>query len=361
MARILAGSCATLMAASGIACAGGIERSAQSVAPLFEDGRYLEFSGSIVSPNVSGVGLALTNGQPSGDILPGYLNFGVAYKADIDDRLSYAVILDQPLGANIEYPVSGYFGATSTAELKSTAITGLLKYRIDDNWSVYGGLRAQSLQADVSIPFASYTASTDTDYGWGYVIGAAYEIPEIALRVAATYNSEVDFSVPTVESYASPSPNTEVSAPDSINLEFQTGIAADTLLFGSVRWVDWSEFQLAPFYYTETVERPLVSYGGDITTYTLGLGRRLNETWSVAGILGYETENNTLTTNLGPTDGFWSVGGAATYTRGNMKVTAGLRYIDLGAAQTQVGAPIGGGIFEDNHAIAAGIRIGLKL
>lgn len=365
MAKKLIAAGLMLAGLANAAQAGGIERTAQSVAPLFKEGRYLEFSLSGASPDVSGVqnidiGPFLA-GAESGDILPSFIQLGAAYKADLNDTWSYALIFDQPFGADIAYPGgTGYFAFNSTAELRSYALTGLLQYNMPSNVSVYGGLRFQSLEAEASIPFGSnYTALAERDYGIGYVLGVAYEKPEIALRVSLTYNSEVKHELPTTE-FGVFNSTTTVKTPDSLNLEFQSGIAENTLLFGSIRWVDWSEFTLDPIQWNTlvTMGRPLVSYGGDYTAYTIGLGRRLNENWAIAGTIGYETEINALTTNLGPTDGATSFGLAATYTMENTEITAGIRYIDIGNAGTQVGAPVPGGVFEDNSAIAAGIRIG---
>ena len=68
--------------------------------------------------------------------------------------------------------------------------------------------------------------------------------------------------------------------------------------------------------------------------------RRFNETWSGAVTLGYEPSDGDLTGNLGPTDGMRSIGLAATYTRDNMKITGGIRYVDIGDAATR--PPING-------------------
>jgi len=40
--------------------------------------------------------------------------------------------------------------------------------------------------------------------------------------------------------------NTEVETPESLNLEFQTGVAADTLVFGSIRYARYSDTIVSP-------------------------------------------------------------------------------------------------------------------
>ena len=58
--------------------------------------------------------------------------------------------------------------------------------------------------------------------------------------------------------------------------------------------------------------------------------------------------------NLGPVDGFNAISVGATYSRDNMKITGGVRYVVLGdATTTTIGAN-----FRDNHAFGAGLKIG---
>lgn len=269
---------AALLGSACTAQAGGIDRSGQSILALFESGRYAEFSLGSVSPDTSGNAVAALGGFGSGDMTSSFLQLGAAYKADINDRLSYAIIYDQPFGADVDYPTgTGYFAAYP-AEFESHAITGLLRYKFQNNFSVHGGLRVQSVEATAAVPFvAGYRVSGDRDIGVGYVIGGAYERPDIALRVALTYNSGIKHDVQTSESFGGvpiPGSNTEIETPQSVNLDFQTGIAQDTLLFGGIRWAEWSEFDITPIgYQGATGGASLVSYDNDVFTYTLGVGR----------------------------------------------------------------------------------------
>jgi long-subunit fatty acid transport protein len=353
MRRVLT-TCAALALTAGTAAAGGVERSSQSVAILFEQGSYAELSFGRVSPSVSG-NLAPAPAVRSGDMAPGYNTFSLGYKTDLSDQISMAVILDQPIGADVAYPAgTGYPIAGSTASIDAMAVTGIVRYRFPSNFSVYAGLRVQSASGEVRLAGAlPYTMSTSTETDYGWLAGVAYEKPEIALRVALTYNSAIDHTFTVTENGAPSGPFT-TTVPQSWNLEFQTGIMADTLLFGSIRYVDWTAFEIDPVAYPPPT--PLVSYDDDTTTYTLGVGRRFNDTWSGSISFSHEAGSGPFSGNLGPTDGFTSAQVAAVYTMGNMKITGGLRYIDIGEAQTRIGAvPTN---FSGNHGWAAGLRIG---
>jgi len=372
------GATALLLSAVGsTAIAGGLERSILSVAPLFEDGRYLEFSGSFVLPSLSGDGGTIPPafGGPlpisgnTGNLLENYFTIGAAYKADFNDRLSYALILNQPLGASTEYgtgtsinplDAQNVYGGSS-ASLTSFALTGLLSFDVTDRFKIYGGPVVELLEADASISFLSdYSVVADSSTGFGFVAGAAYSVPDIALRVGLTYRSTIEHELDTAESslaLGAANTQTDIETPQSLTLDFQTGIATDTLLFGQVHWVDWSEFTISPpNYLLLTGGRPLVDYEDDWITYTLGVGRKFSEHWSGAISVTYEPQTSTELTSLGPVDGRYGVNLGATYENDSYKLSGGVNYTVLGNARNVLETDFDGG-----DAFGLGFRIGFKL
>ena len=79
-------------------------------------------------PDVSGTGSALTPtpGAESGDIANNFTQGRLAFKDDINDKLSYALIFDQPYGADVTYDPSTYFASNATAFVDTNTITGIL-------------------------------------------------------------------------------------------------------------------------------------------------------------------------------------------------------------------------------------------
>lgn len=356
MSKSVSGA-AALVFCAGPVLAGGIERSPQSVALLFEPGNAVQFSFGHVSPDLTGS----VGGLGSGDMAPSYSSLALGLKMAVNDRVDLALIFDQSLGADVDYTGAAalYPLVGTTAELDGSEITALLRYRLADRVSVYGGLRMQGIEASLAgLPIppgpVPYTLDVERTQEWGYVLGIAYEIPDIALRVAATYNSAIDHGftgTQTVGGVAVPDTNFTTTIPQSFNLEFQSGIAKDTLLFGSIRWQDWSEFEITPV--VAGTPLTLIDYQSDYVTYTLGLGRRFNESWSGAVTVSHEPATGDIQGNLAPRDGFTSIGLGATYRVQQTEITAGVRYIRLGDATTQnVGAE-----FTDNDAVAVGLRV----
>lgn len=344
--------------AAGAAQAGGIDRSGQSISPIFEEtgenGGYAAFGFGVVSP---------TAGSPNAgsDPLGTYSAFTMAYKQELSDALSLTVIVDQPFGADVNYG-SGPF-AGGGANISTNAITGVLRYTMGNGFSVHGGIRAQEASGAITtvlggVPY-SLTAGSD-DLNFGGLIGVAYERPDIALRVALTYNSAITQKMTGVEGIAA-GPNAgvrtksfDVKFPESWNLEFQSGVAADTLVFGSIRYAEWAGFNMT----TGGVGgAQYVSFNNNSLTYSLGLGRRFNENWSGAVTLGYEKAASAATTTpLAPTAGNRTIGLGATYTQGNTTVTGGVTFGKM-EAQTFNAGPL---VWNNNSVVGAGIKLGFR-
>ena len=377
MKNFLFTSCIATLAA-GAASAGGVERSNQSTAILFEKGDVVQVALTSAQADISGVETEFgpTPGAESGNMTPAYLQYSAAYKADINDRVSYALIVDQPYGANVAYsPDTNYYGAGINATLDAEAVTALIKVTSPKHFSVFGGLRQQSLAANAYLPLPggdSYSANGAEDWGTGWVAGVAWEKPEIAARVALTVNSEIEHELVTNEfgsiTYMGASIDfdetnpTPVTTPRSINLEFQTGIAQDTLLFGSVRKVEWGTFEITPFVYEFGSEgESLVQFPGDTVTYNLGIGRRITDRFSVALNGSYEAPYGGFTSNLGPVDGRTSYGIAATYDMDRVQVAGGIQFVDMGDAQTSLDSTNPTADFTGNSGLGAGIRVTFKL
>lgn len=404
MKKLLLGSAAIAVLGTSVA-AGGIERTQQSTQILYKKGNYVEYSFGQVTPDVTGKDKSQFGGSDIDNVAQQYNIPSFGAKFQLNDQFSVALISDSPYGANTEYgggKTTTAFGGTS-AVADVDALTFIGKYQFNDNVSVFGGLRRQTASGDISLNGLAYTAdnvngipanlvvasltggaiTTATGVGFnydveldsgaanGYVLGAAYEIPDIAFRVALTYNSEITHKLKTQETYnrlaligsnaltlqtLTENSTTEVKTPKSWNLDFQSGVAKDTLVFGSVRWVEHSVFRLDPKLFVDQRDTGLIDFDNTIT-YRLGVGRRFNENFAGQISFAKETAASDLASPLGPTAGFSSVavGGAYTFDNG-LELSGGLNYTWLGDAKAHT-AKVVKATFEDNTAMAAGIKL----
>lgn len=381
LARFGGASLVALLSA-GAAHAAALEQVVPAtIRLLYLDGSYAEVGASFSDPHQSGEGAIIPPGfngptpfpvsGNTGDLFESRWNFSGAYKADINDRVSYALMFDQPYGADTRYgagtfPVllpTGTLYQGSLADMKTYQITGAMSYDVTAAVKVFGGVRAERLDAKAAIPFISgYSVDAGKDWGYGWLLGAAYERPEIALRVAFTYQSRIGHSLDTTESttvLGTAETSTDVDTPQSATLEFQTGVAPGTLVFGSIRWVDWSEFSISPPMYEQVTaltlgaSRPLVDYSDDWWTYTLGLGHQITDRLAGSFSVSYEPSVGGVMTTLGPYDGRTTATAALSYEWGQMTVTGGVTYGKLGDTTNLLATD-----FNDGYVWGAGLRVG---
>ncbi|SHI42122.1 Long-chain fatty acid transport protein [Palleronia salina] len=385
----LFGTVAVLALAPAMAGALGLDRSGQPVTLLFEDGNYAELSFGRVFPSVDGNDVAAFGGSATGEVANNFSQVGLGVKYDLNDQLSFSLNFDQPYGSNVNYPTSSVALGGTRAVVDSRSIQALARYKLNNGFSVHGGLRYQEIQADVTLggaaygPLNGYRAQFDSDGDLGYVLGAAYERPEIALRVALTYFSGTSHDLPTSETLNgvgvgalpaaalglpinpfSTTSVTKVDTPEALNLDFQTGIMEDTLLFGSVRYAWYEDTIVSPTFF-DTIQDGVVD--GDSLTdiddgyaLNIGVGRRFTDKLSGSIAFGYERSGDDLVSPLAPTNGVKSIALGLSYdVTEQFNLSGGVRYAKLGDAMPETGTPdTARANFTDNDVFAVGFSVG---
>ena len=274
-------------------------------------------------------------------------------------------------------------GEGTNVEVRSESITGIIGAKFGQNkeFQVYGGPVAQRIKADVKLRGTAYNAATgytahispDQDYGW--LAGVSYSKPEIALKAALTYRSEIDHSSNIDETYpvvaalggeANQGNKLDITTPKSVNFDFQTGINPTTLATAKVRWVPWSDFAIVPPLYNEVSKRatdddkglPLVSYDDDQWQVELGLAKRVAPALAISGTVGWDSGAGNPVTSLGPIEGYYSAGLGAKYNvTENWAISAGGKYLWFGDAEGQI--PTGDIVsdFESNDGYVLGVKV----
>ncbi len=444
---------AVCAAISSTSFAAALDRSGQSIAAFLQPGNYAEISGSSLHPTVEGKD---KSGHETGDMANSYNFWGAAIKVQPFEKVSLGLVFDEPFGANAEYkgnsdfvskpndvvlsglPVvtgssiisngqlaafglnAGLSGNTEV-EVKSRNISGLVGFQPIKNLNLYGGAAYQEIEGSVRLrgstysAFNGYDADIPTEGEWGWLAGAAYEIPEIALKASLTYRSEVDYdinvreSLPLVTALGAnsvqlggllqqlvaggkipaaqaqaigatlgglagglPGGSTKITTPQSVNFDFQTGIMADTVAFANVRWVEWSKFSIQPAKFGQLskalgplIGKPngfnLVDYSDDQWSANLGLGRKLTDTIGGSFSVGWDSGSGNPVTTLGPTEGYWNVGLALRYSPApQVELSGGVKYFWLGDTKAETGAHSYAGDFNDNDALAFGLKLGYR-
>jgi len=271
----------------------------------------------------------------------------------------------------------------TNVEVRTENVTGILGAKLGTNkeFQIYGGPVAQQVQADVALrgsaygPATGYTAHISSDQDFGWLAGVSYSKPEIALKAALTYRSEIEHNTNIDEQYPlvaalggdpSQGGTIEITTPKSVNFDFQTGINPTTLATAKVRWVPWGDFAIVPPLYNEVSKRAteddkglaLVSYDDDQWVVELGLAKRLSPALAVSGNIGWDSGAGDPVTSLGPIEGYYSVGLGAKYNvTENWAVSAGGKYLWFGDAEGQIPTKQVVSNFEDNDGFIVGVKL----
>lgn len=307
--------------------------------------------------------------------------FSTIGKYQLNERLSvFGGFRMQRVGGEIALNGTAYQGALATAGVTAAhapALTGLTSTILGGALqgdptalaafnAIYtgagspAGLDLASLGAQVGAQSGGiaatggYQLDLEDDWGVGYSVGVAYEIPDIALRAALTYHSEVDHNNVTSESLGGVVTDSTIAffTPQSVNLEFQTGIAENTLLNASLRWTDWGDFDVIP-----------TSLGTDLADlddsyrWSLGVARRFSEEFAGSINVTYEkTGDGSTVSPLGPNDGQVGISIGGRYENDGMTISGGVNYTLLGDANAGVGGQAVAS-FTGSTALAVGLKV----
>lgn len=346
----------------------------------------------------------------------------VSIKSDIGNGLSVGLTNFRSGSIQLQGGASEFKSWVPDAEASVDTTAIMAAYSVNENIDVLFGLSNDRL-SDTTVTTMNGTYNIQGGSANRAVLGASYAIPDIALRVSATYMPSASLTVgssfnetslpattgipttygdlasftakfgptatgaailanalPTVdvdgEAVTFPtgvtahmalagtvnpvaSYDSKVGLPETVILDFQTGIAADTLLFGSVYHAKWGDAQIVSD--TGSAATKISTKFEDSTKYTLGLGRKINDQLSISAT--YAQEDGTGALNSSPftvSNGTKSIALGARYTQGNMTISGGVNMTEVGGVKiTSNGKETGTFIAEygTNRVTAFGLKI----
>lgn len=258
----LRGALAVLVAgASAPAFAGGFSRGTADTDILYEDAAAAVRTGvTYVVP--SSTYSTIAGAQAHDDAFSNnYFVPSFAAKIRLHESFSCAATYAQPFGASATFgdqAQAADFAATRNATINSKFLTH--EYGATCAGKFAAGMGNAYLIGGVFLQTFDYDEPTtlgklhlEDDSAFGYRLGAAYEIPEYALRAQVLYRSEVEhkgdgyFALSNVGAAFFRLPagfSAPVTGggrlPKSLEVSLETGIAEGWLAYGSVKWTDWS-------------------------------------------------------------------------------------------------------------------------
>ncbi|QPC92561.1 OmpP1/FadL family transporter [Mesorhizobium sp. INR15] len=325
--KALLGAGCFSLALIGTAHAGGFSRGTADTDILFEDGNAARAGFTVVVPNRSRNSFA--GGVPvSGYENPTYVIPSLAAKYKVNDALACALTYTTPFGGHSDFTGltigGGHVGfdpTSTTGSSEQKFIThefgGTCAYGFNmgkGRFSLLGGVFYQTLDFDQWVggparPFIFHLE--DGQVGWR--VGAAYEIPEIALRAQVMYRSgtAIDASgdlTLTSGGPGFPNPHAEGHGkfPQSFEAKVQSGVAPGWLAYGSVKWTDWSVMNYVD--YSTPLGPNSLNFlwrdgwtvtGGVAHAFTDSLAGTVSLTWDRGVSTGHDIQSDVWTLGFG--------------------------------------------------------------
>jgi long-subunit fatty acid transport protein len=345
----------------------GLERINIDPSFMFTEGSSAEIGFANISPSLpavqtAGSGFTFTNNV---DVAPSFSALTGSVKTELGENFDLGLFYtNQGNGVGIDYGTIGAeANVTIKADLEIPTLAMIGKYQINDSMSVFVGAKQSTVKKGATLKLGSNTNANplpdvtshwelDKKSGIGAIYGAAYEMPEIALRVILTIEDDIDLAIPaTAKGGAASTGTATASIGDAMSLNFQTGIAEDTLLFGNIRRSSWKDNQVK-------VPTPLgpaqVSSFSDGDSYSLGVGRKISDDLSVSISGFYDGSSGGSVSELAPT------GATKTLSLGGKYAIADNADLSIGGSYSQRGDVLTGtykASLTDSKVISLGAKI----
>ena len=396
---------------------------------MYSDGNTASISVADIDHNIKAKeakGFGATNATDV-DVVKDETRTTLSIKSDIGSGLSVGLTNFRSGSIQLQGGASEFKSWVPDAEASVDTTAIIAAYSVNENIDVLFGLSNDRL-SDTTVTTMNGTYNIQGGSANRAVLGASYAIPDIALRVSATYMPSASLTVGSSFSETSrvatnplngqPIANTsygdfasfaakygaagaigaagvalpatdvdgnaavfpagvpaqmilagtvqpaasydsEVGLPETLILDFQSGIAADKLLFGSIYHAKWGDAQIVSD--TGSAATKISTKFEDSTKYTLGLGGKINDKLSISAT--YAQEDGTGALNSSPftvSNGTKSIALGARYTEGNMTISGGVNMTEVGGVKiTSDGKETGTFIAEygTNRVTAFGLKI----
>ena len=244
-----------------------------------------------------------------------------------------------------------------SADVKLNTEALMARYSFNDKYSVIAGVRQSSLRKS-SLDTLAAAYSIDAVSKTGAVYGFAYERPDIALKFEILRSESI-----TIDLVGKAATSLDVTGtlviPEATTINFQTGIAENTLLIASAHRVNWTGSDVKLNVAAETSLNQASDFS-NTTSYSLGLGRKLNEATSASLTYSWEKGTNPGGASTSPftmSNGSETLSAGVQHKIGSITISGGISYTKAGDVDVTHSSGLTAS-YADNSVTAVGIKFG---
>ena len=244
-----------------------------------------------------------------------------------------------------------------SADVKLNTEALMARYSFNDKYSVIAGVRQSSLRKS-SLDTLAAAYSIDAVSKTGAVYGFAYERPDIALKFEILRSESI-----TIDLVGKAATILDVTGtlviPEATTINFQTGIAENTLLIASAHRVNWTGSDVKLNVAAETSLNQASDFS-NTTSYSLGLGRKLNEATSASLTYSWEKGTNPGGASTSPftmSNGSETLSAGVQHKIGSITISGAISYTKAGDVDVTHSSGLTAS-YADNSVTAVGIKFG---
>ena len=366
--------------------AGGWETGRLDTGFLYQDGTYVEASYGSLDYSVNGTTqanqkhemakdqkrMSLSGKFAAGGFDIGLTSFGsgaiqmdgqgaavntTACKTALQDYTTAAALQDPADMLTQANLMGANCSVVPSADVKLNTEALMARYSFNDKYSVIAGVRQSSLRKS-SLDTLAAAYSIDAVSKTGAVYGFAYERPDIALKFEILRSESI-----TIDLVGKAATILDVTGtlviPEATTINFQTGIAENTLLIASAHRVNWTGSDVK----LNVAASPSLNQASDFsntTSYSLGLGRKLNEATSASLTYSWEKGTNPGGASTSPftmSNGSETLSAGVQHKIGSITISGGISYTKAGDVDVTHSSGLTAS-YADNSVTAVGIKFG---
>ena len=250
-----------------------------------------------------------------------------------------------------------------SADVKLNTQAFMTRYSFNDKYAIIGGVRQAKLKASTLNTVALADYSIEAVDKSGIVYGLAYERSDIALKFEVLRSEKIKIELTGDVLFGGNHLVTgSLVIPEATTINFQTGIADNTLLMASAHRVNWTGSDVI----LNVADAPPLdalnqaSEFSNTTSYSLGLGRRLNEQTSASLTYSWEKGTNPGGKSESPftmSNGSETLSFGVQHKIGLMTISGGVSYTKVGDVDVTHSTSLTAS-YAGNSVTAVGIKVG---
>ena len=251
-----------------------------------------------------------------------------------------------------------------SADVKLNTQAFMTRYSFNDKYAIIGGVRQAKLKASTLNTVAPADYSIEAVDKSGIVYGLAYERSDIALKFEVLRSEKIKIELTGEVPFGGFDHRVTGSLviPEATTINFQTGIADNTLLMASAHRVNWTGSDVI----LNVADAPPLdalnqaSEFSNTTSYSLGLGRKLNEATSASLTYSWEKGTNPdgkATSPFTMSNGSETLSAGVQHKIGSITISGGISYTKVGDVDVTHSTNLKAS-YAGNSVTAVGIKFG---